>query len=227
MRGPPALARRRGRCPLHRTDAADDPSYGRFRGGYNAKETGYGPLHHGVRRNRLHRPPSGGAAASRWRDGAHRRAHPDRYLVGTESAPEIVQADVLDDTGVSGAIAGADAVINLVGILTETARQTYRAIHVEGARRVALAAHRHGVTRVIHVSALSASPKSPAISDQTKAEGEQAVRAAFPQATIVRPSLVFGEDDHFFTRFRRHDQKQSGPAADRRGHDEVPAGLRR
>jgi uncharacterized protein YbjT (DUF2867 family) len=127
--------------------------------------------------------------------------HPDRYLVATESAPEIVQADVLEDTGVSGAIAGADAVINLVGILTETARQTYRAIHVEGARRVALAAHRHGVTRVIHVSALGASPTSPAISDQTKAEGERTVLAVFPQATIVRPSLVFGEDDHFFTRF--------------------------
>jgi uncharacterized protein YbjT (DUF2867 family) len=127
--------------------------------------------------------------------------HPDRYLVATESAPEIVQADVLDDTGVSCAIAGADAVINLVGILTETARQTYRAIHVEGARRVALAAHRHGVTRVIHVSALGASPTSPAISDQTKAEGERTVLAVFPQATIVRPSLVFGEDDHFFTRF--------------------------
>jgi uncharacterized protein YbjT (DUF2867 family) len=55
--------------------------------------------------------------------------------------------------------------------------------------------------RVIHISALGASPTCPAISDQTKAEGEQAVRAVFPQATIVRPSLVFGEDDHFFTRF--------------------------
>ena len=55
--------------------------------------------------------------------------------------------------------------------------------------------------RLIHISALGASPISPAISDRTKAEGEQAVRAAFPQATVVRPSLVFGEDDHFFSRF--------------------------
>jgi NADH dehydrogenase len=54
--------------------------------------------------------------------------------------------------------------------------------------------------RVIHLSALGASPTSPAISDRTKAEGEQAVREVFPQATIVRPSLTFGEDDHFFTR---------------------------
>jgi uncharacterized protein YbjT (DUF2867 family) len=129
--------------------------------------------------------------------------HPNLVQVATESAqvPELIQADVLDDIAIGDAIAGADAVINLVGILTETARQTYRAIHVEGARRVALAAHRHGVTRVIHISALGASPTSPAISDQTKAEGERAVLAVFPQATIVRPSLVFGEDDHFFTRF--------------------------
>ena len=129
--------------------------------------------------------------------------HPGRVQVATESpqAPELIQADVLDDVAIGAAVAGADAVINLVGILTETASQTYRAIHVEGARRIALAAHRHGVMRVIHISALGASPTSPAISDQTKAEGEQAVRAAFPQATIVRPSLAFGEDDHFFNRF--------------------------
>ena len=108
--------------------------------------------------------------------------HPDRFQVATESAqpPELIQADVLDDIAVGGAIAGADAVINLVGILTETARQTYRAIHVEGARRVALAAQRHGVTRVIHVSALGASPTSPAISDQTKAEGERSRSSGIP-----------------------------------------------
>src|SRR5260370_25578850 len=117
------------------------------------------------------------------------------------NAPDIVQADMLDDASVGSAIMGADAVFNLVGILTETSTQTYRAIHVEGARRVALAAQNHGVMRVIHMSALGASPTSPAISDRTKAEGEEAVRAAFPQATIVRPSLTYGEDDHFFSRF--------------------------
>src|SRR5712672_1282338 len=129
--------------------------------------------------------------------------HPGRVQMTTEPvhAPQIIQADVLDDIAVGDAIAGTDAVVNLVGILTETTSQTYRAVHVEGARRVALAAQRHGVMRLIHISALGASPISPAISDRTKAEGEQAVREVFPQATIVRPSLVFGEDDHFFTRF--------------------------
>jgi uncharacterized protein YbjT (DUF2867 family) len=68
-------------------------------------------------------------------------------------------------------------------------------------RNAALAAQNHGVMRVIHMSALGASLTSRAISDRTKAEGEEAVRAAFPQATIVRPSLTYGEDDHFFSRF--------------------------
>jgi uncharacterized protein YbjT (DUF2867 family) len=126
--------------------------------------------------------------------------HAGRVKVAAQ-APELIQADVLDDIAVDAAIAGAYAVVNLVGILTETATQSYRAIHVDGARRVALAAQRHGVTRLIHISALGSSLTSPAISDRTKAEGEQAVREVFPQATIVRPSLVFGEDDHFFTRF--------------------------
>src|ERR1700737_2010012 len=69
--------------------------------------------------------------------------HPARVCVPTESAqpPELIQADVLDDVAVGAVIAGTDAVFNLVGILTETTTQTYRAIHVEGARRVALAAH--------------------------------------------------------------------------------------
>jgi NADH dehydrogenase len=145
-------------------------------------------------------------AAQLLRSGATVRLavhHPRRVQVTTElpQAAELIQADVLDDIAVDAAIAGTDAVVNLVGILTETTTQSYRAIHVEAAHRVALAAHRHGVTRLIHLSALGASPTSPAISDQTKAEGEQAVREVFPQATIVRPSLVFGEDDHFFTRF--------------------------
>src|SRR5215471_16072610 len=104
------------------------------------------------------------------------------------NAPEIVEANILDDASVGRAIAGSDAVVNLVGILTETTAQTYRAIHVEGARRVALAAQRQGVTRLIHLSALGASLSSPAISDQTKAEGERAVREVFRQTTIVRPT---------------------------------------
>ncbi|MGA7262985.1 MAG: NAD(P)H-binding protein [Stellaceae bacterium] len=73
--------------------------------------------------------------------------HPGRVKTPPAEATnslEIVQADILDDTSVGSAIMGADAVFNLVGILTETSAQTYRAIHLEGARRVALAAQNHG-----------------------------------------------------------------------------------
>src|SRR5438552_343004 len=103
--------------------------------------------------------------------------HPGSVKMATEAgrAPEMVQADVLDDVTVGAAIAGADTVANLVGILSETTTHSYRAIHVESALRVALAAQHHGVMRLIHLSALGASLTSPALSDRTKAEGEQAV----------------------------------------------------
>jgi NADH dehydrogenase len=132
---------------------------------------------------------------------AVRRPGGAKKAVEAINSLEIIQADIRDETSVGSAIAGANAIFNLVGILSETATQTYRAIHVEGTRRVALAAQRQGVTRLIHLSALGASLASPAISDRTKAEGEHAVREVFPQATIVRPSLTYGEDDHFFSRF--------------------------
>jgi NADH dehydrogenase len=122
---------------------------------------------------------------------------------------EVVAADVLDDSSVASAVVSASAVINLVGILSETGPQTYAAVHVEGARRVALAARNAGVLRLIHLSALGSTKNAPALSDRTKAEGEEAVRAVFPEATIIRPSLVFGSDDHFFTRFA--DMAQHSP----------------
>src|SRR5438045_853834 len=85
---------------------------------------------------------------------AARRPGDVRIATQSASAPEIIQTDLLDHGAVDAAIAGADAVFNLVGILTETTTQTYRAIHVESARRVALAAQHHGVMRLIHLSAL-------------------------------------------------------------------------
>jgi NADH dehydrogenase len=124
--------------------------------------------------------------------------HPDHT---SDANVQAVLADVLDDTAVASAVSGSSAVINLVGILSESGRQTYRAIHVEAAQRVALAAAKAGALRLIHVSALGADKGASAVSDRTKAEGEEVVRAAFPEATIVRPSLVFGSGDHFFTRW--------------------------
>ncbi len=113
-----------------------------------------------------------------------------------EPQPELVRADLLDDAAVTAAVAGSVLVI-----LSERGRQTYESIHIEGARRVAAAARHAGARRLVHFSALGSRTDAPARSDRTKAVGEEVVRAAFPEATIIRPSLVFGRDDHFFNRF--------------------------
>jgi uncharacterized protein YbjT (DUF2867 family) len=114
---------------------------------------------------------------------------------------EAVRADIHDDAAVTAAVRDSEAVINLVAILYEKGRQTFRSIHVEGARRVAAAAKQAGARRMIQMSAIGASPISEAAYARTKAAGEQAVREVFADATVVRPSIVFGRDDDFFNRF--------------------------
>lgn len=106
-----------------------------------------------------------------------------------------------DPASVAAAVAGADAVVNLVGILYESGRQTFEAVHHQGARTVAEAAAKAGVTRLVQISAIGADPASPSLYARTKAAGEAAVRGAFPAATLLRPSLVFGPEDGFFNRF--------------------------
>lgn len=112
-----------------------------------------------------------------------------------------IRADITNATQVRAAVAGADAVVNLVGILTERGKRDFHAIHVQGAANVAQAARDSGVAQMVHLSALGADIASPAAYARSKAEGEQAVRAAFPAAAILRPSVVFGPDDDFFNRF--------------------------
>ena len=112
-----------------------------------------------------------------------------------------VAAPIGDEARVRAACAGADAVINLVGILYEHGRQRFRAVHVDGARRVAEAARAGGAAALVHLSALGADPQSPSAYGRSKAEGEAEVRKAFPQAAIVRPSVMFGPEDDFFNKF--------------------------
>ena len=112
-----------------------------------------------------------------------------------------VAANVRDRASIAQAIAGADAVINLVGILHEGGRQRFQAVHVEGARMIAEEAARAGARHLVHVSAIGADPNSASAYARTKGEGEAAVRLAFPGATILRPSIVFGPEDGFFNRF--------------------------
>ncbi len=110
-------------------------------------------------------------------------------------------APVGDADLVKRAVEGADWVVNLVGLLSESRAATFQAIHVEAASRVASAAAAAGVERFVHMSAIGANPASDSRYAATKGEGEAAVRAAFPGATILRPSIVFGPEDNFFNRF--------------------------
>lgn len=112
-----------------------------------------------------------------------------------------VQANLRFPESVAHAVHGADAVVNLVGILAPSGRQTFDAIHVEGVRAVAEAARAAGITRVVQVSALGADAQSPSVYARTKAEGEAAVLVTIPGAVILRPSVIFGPEDKFFNRF--------------------------
>jgi uncharacterized protein YbjT (DUF2867 family) len=111
-----------------------------------------------------------------------------------------VQANLRYPASVEVAARDADVVINLVGILFERGRQRFEAVQAEGAANVARAAAAAGA-RVIHVSALGANADSSALYARTKAAGEAAVLAATPDATIFRPSILFGPEDDFFNRF--------------------------
>jgi NADH dehydrogenase len=114
---------------------------------------------------------------------------------------QIVRTTVRDDAQVEAALRNADAAINLVGILAQRGRQRFDALHVEAAGRIAAAAKALGTARLVHFSALGASGTAPARYFQSKADGEAAVRAQYPEATIVRPALMFGPEDQFFNRF--------------------------
>ncbi len=113
--------------------------------------------------------------------------------------PEIIGA--FDDAELAAAIDGADIVVNLIGILAPTRGDGFDRIHSSIPGRIAQAAAAAGVKRLIHVSALGADANSLSDYAKSKAAGEGAVRQAFPMATILRPSIVFGPEDKFFNRF--------------------------
>ena len=120
---------------------------------------------------------------------------------GAVGQVEPIQANIRDEASTRKAIAGADAVVNCVGILVEQGKQSFGAVQSEGAGRVARIAAEEGVSRLVQISAIGADAASDSRYGRTKAEGEAAVRAAFPGAVILRPSIVFGVEDQFFNRF--------------------------
>jgi uncharacterized protein YbjT (DUF2867 family) len=112
-----------------------------------------------------------------------------------------VQANLRYRWSVDRAVEGADAVVNLVGLLSESGRQNFNAVHDFGARAVAEATRAAGIPTLVHLSALGVDPKSDSLYARTKAKGEAAVRETMPEAVIFRPSIVFGPEDSFFNRF--------------------------
>jgi NADH dehydrogenase len=130
---------------------------------------------------------------------------PDRALflkpMGAVGQITPIAASLRHEGSVAAAVAGADAVVNLVGILHGRGANSFTAIHVDGAARVARAARAAGARTLVQMSALGADPNSPAEYGRSKAAGEGAVREAFPGTAIARPSIVFGPEDDFFNRF--------------------------
>ena len=113
----------------------------------------------------------------------------------------LVQANVRDDASVAAACLSADAVINLVGILYNSGKQTFEAVHEHAAGRIAAAAASAGASNMVQVSALGADAAASSQYARSKAAGEQAVKEAFPSATIMRPSVLVGPEDSFFNSF--------------------------
>jgi uncharacterized protein YbjT (DUF2867 family) len=119
--------------------------------------------------------------------------------LGALGQTQFVTADILDAAEVRAAAEGSEAVVNLVGIL----KGDFQAIHVEGTHNVAKAATGAGAAAFVQISSIGADPDSESAYGRSKAEGEAAARDAFPGATVLRPSIVFGQEDRFINRFAR------------------------
>ena len=122
-------------------------------------------------------------------------------LKGEVGQVGLVNIAVDDEAVLPAFLEGKDALINCVGILKEHGRQSFNLVHHTAPARLARLAREAGVARLVHISAIGADPRSSSAYARSKAAGEQAVKDAFPTATILRPSIVFGPEDEFFNRF--------------------------
>src|SRR3981081_1447547 len=128
--------------------------------------------------------------------------HPDRghsQLGRDDPQLRSVYADIHDERSVADALAGAYAVVNTVSLYVEDGQETFHSVHVESAQRVAAQAHRAGVKQFVHISGIGADPASQSRYIRTRGEGERVVGAAFADARIIRPAVMFGPDDAFLT----------------------------
>lgn len=134
---------------------------------------------------------------------AVRRPNLANYLLpmGHVGQIQLLKTDVTNADAVASALRGASSAINLVGVLREQGRQKFGTLHADAAALIARTAAAEGVRRLVHVSSCGTSEQSSSRYARTKAEGERRAREAFPSATVLRPSLVFGPEDNFFNRF--------------------------
>lgn len=122
--------------------------------------------------------------------------------LGDPGQIQFMRCDITNPTDVAQAVRGADAVVNLVGVLHDAGgKRGFDAVHTEAAKTIAEAAKAAGVERLVQISAIGADAASPSAYGRTKAQAEAAVRAVYPDAVILRPSLVFGAGDSFLNRF--------------------------
>ena len=130
---------------------------------------------------------------------ASRHAGRDRLaLFGDRAAGlELVEADIGDAASIRRAVGDASGVVNAVSLYRERGPQSFQGVHVEAAARLATLCREAGVARLVHVSGIGADPASSSPYIRSRGEGELAVRAVFPEATIIRPSVMFGPDDAF------------------------------
>jgi uncharacterized protein YbjT (DUF2867 family) len=119
--------------------------------------------------------------------------HPER----TGALFESIDADINDDRSVIAAVAGVEGVVNAVSLYVESGQQTFHSVHVTRAARVARLAREASVKRLIHVSGIGSDAGSASPYIRSRAEGEKVVRDAFPAATLIRPSVMFGRGDAF------------------------------
>lgn len=120
---------------------------------------------------------------------------------GVVGQVEPILANIRDDASVRAAIHASDAVINCVGTFDVGGKNNFQAVQNEGAARIAQIAADEGVSTLVHISAIGADVEGASLYAKSKGQGEAAVLAAFPSATILRPSVVFGPEDAFFNRF--------------------------
>jgi uncharacterized protein YbjT (DUF2867 family) len=128
--------------------------------------------------------------------------HPNRgYELFALDDPQLqsVEADIHDEQSVARALAGVYGVVNAVSLYIEHGTETFQSVHVECAQRLATQARQAGVERLVHVSGMGADAASSSLYVRKRGEGELAVRAAFADALLIRPAVMFGPDDSFLT----------------------------